>query len=78
MAFAPPAHQADPMGDLNTTPLIDVMLVLLVMFIITIPVATHEVEIALPAPDPIPKNPPIRLLENKIVLDAQARLFWNG
>jgi biopolymer transport protein ExbD len=39
----------EPMGEMNTTPLIDVMLVLLIMFIITIPVATHAVNIDLPA-----------------------------
>ena len=38
------------MMEMNTTPLIDVMLVLLIMFIITIPVATHSVDIDLPRP----------------------------
>lgn len=79
MAFAAPAHESSPMGDLNTTPLIDVMLVLLVMFIITIPVATHEVEIPLPIPRPIDDPlPPVNLVENRIVIDAQDQLFWNG
>ena len=40
----------EPMMDMNTTPLIDVMLVLLIMFIITIPVQTHAVKIDLPVP----------------------------
>ena len=47
-----------PMSELNTTPLIDVMLVLLIMFIVTVPVATHKVPLDLPqgsaaAPDPV-------------------------
>lgn len=75
MAFA---NSAEPMGDLNTTPLIDVMLVLLVMFIITIPVATHQVEIPLPQPDPLIDVPPPDLTSNKVVIDTNNRLFWNG
>ena len=79
MAYATPVDQATPMGDLNTTPLIDVMLVLLVMFIITIPVATHEVSVDLPGPPPIDKPlPPPDLVKNRIVIDAGDRLYWNG
>ncbi len=80
MAFAPPAHESSPMGDLNTTPLIDVMLVLLVMFIITIPVASHTVDIDLPVscqpecPQPLTPDP----IKNKIVIDANDNLLWNG
>lgn len=65
-----------PMGEINTTPLIDVMLVLLIMFVITIPVATHSVDIDLPADCrdcPVPDG-----VKNKIVLDARDRLLWNG
>ena len=79
MAFATNTLDQGPMGDLNTTPLIDVMLVLLIMFIITIPVATHEVEIPLPIPAPETEpNPPINLVKNKIVIDGRDQLFWNG
>ena len=50
MAFAPvPAvDDADPIGSINVTPLIDVLLVLLIMLILTIPIATHEVPLNLP------------------------------
>lgn len=73
------ANADTPMAELNTTPLIDVMLVLLVMFIITIPIATHEVSIELPGdcePNCLPTTPdPVR---NKIVIDSGDRVFWNG
>ena len=55
MAMSGGRDDGTPMMEMNTTPLIDVMLVLLIMFIITIPVATHSVDIDLPAPNP---NPP--------------------
>jgi len=50
MAMSGGKDDGSPMMEMNTTPLIDVMLVLLIMFIITIPVATHSVNIDLPAP----------------------------
>ncbi|WP_209349199.1 biopolymer transporter ExbD [Pontixanthobacter sp. CEM42] len=77
-ATAPAAGQ--PMGDLNTTPLIDVMLVLLVMFIITIPVATHSIEVDLPVPcgTECPDIPKPDAVKNKIVLNDQNQILWNG
>jgi biopolymer transport protein ExbD len=66
-----------PMGDMNTTPLIDVMLVLLIMFIITLPIQTHAVQIDLPVvTDPTP--PPPNLNHNKIVIQQSGALLWNG
>jgi len=68
-----------PMIEMNMTPLIDVLLVLLIMFIITIPVATHAVNIDLPQPNP---NPPpedqIDPIKNKIVLTQTDEILWNG
>ena len=62
-----PAHAAPaemPMSELNTTPLIDVMLVLLIMFIITVPVATHKVPLDLPQGPPADRiNPVVYRLE---------------
>tara|TARA_R100001129_G_scaffold145393_1_gene106677 strand:+ start:196 stop:624 length:429 start_codon:yes stop_codon:yes gene_type:complete len=68
-----------PMMEMNMTPLIDVLLVLLIMFIITIPVATHAVNIDLPQPDnnPPPENQ-IDPVKNKIVLTQDGRILWNG
>lgn len=78
MTYARMTNQPKPMGELNTTPLIDVMLVLLVMFIITIPVATHEISIDLAGDEIVFPLPPPNLVKNKVVIDSNDRLFWNG
>ncbi|MEQ1687771.1 MAG: biopolymer transporter ExbD [Sphingopyxis sp.] len=67
-----------PMGEMNTTPLIDVMLCLLVMMILSIPIQTHAVKIDLPVPDPNP--PPIQVepLKNKINITPEGVVTWNG
>src|ERR1700710_2048483 len=57
MAMAMAAAEGEPMMDINTTPLIDVMLVLLIMFIITIPVQTHAVKLDLPVDHPNQPKP---------------------
>jgi|JI10StandDraft_1071094.scaffolds.fasta_scaffold545067_2 biopolymer transport protein ExbD len=77
MAFALKQGFDEPLHDLNTTPLIDVMLVLLVMFIITIPVATHEIAFDLPAPGPIAPLPEI-WPENTISISPDSTITWNG
>ena len=64
-----------PMSEMNTTPLIDVMLVLLIMFIITVPVQSHQVEVALPKPGPTVEIRPVR---NELGLSAAGQLNWNG
>jgi biopolymer transport protein ExbD len=66
-----------PMIEMNMTPLIDVLLVLLIMFIITIPVATHAVNIDLPQPSP-PTEELIDPVTNKIVLTNTNQILWNG
>ena len=60
--------EGEPMMDINTTPLIDVMLVLLIMFIITIPIQTHAVKLDLPQDQPNDTPPPIDPVKNKIVV----------
>ncbi len=64
-----------PMGEINTTPLIDVLLVLLVMLIITIPMQTHSVKFDLGAPT-APAQP-IRA-SNLITVKANGAISWNG
>ena len=66
----------EPMMDMNTTPLIDVMLVLLIMFIITIPVQTHAVKIDLPIADNSPSN--VDPEKNKVMIDPAGTITWNG
>ena len=66
------------MMEINTTPLIDVMLVLLIMFIITIPVQTHAVKLDLPQNVDNPTPPPIDPVKNKIVLTPANEILWNG
>ena len=66
----------EPMMDVNTTPLIDVMLVLIVMLIITIPVQLHSVNLNMPA-----GNPPPPLKEPVVVtidVDFDGTILWNG
>jgi biopolymer transport protein ExbD len=63
------------MVDMNTTPLIDVMLVLLIMFIITIPVQTHAVKLDLPPPNNNPSN--VDPVFNQVDIDFLSNVYWN-
>jgi biopolymer transport protein ExbD len=78
MAMSGGKDDGSPMMEMNTTPLIDVMLVLLIMFIITIPVATHSVDIDLPSPNPLDNPPPVDPIKNKLVLTPENTILWNG
>ena len=68
----------EPMMDINMTPLIDVMLVLLIMFIITIPIQTHAVKLDLPVDQPNSPPPPSDPVKNKVVITAGGEILWNG
>ena len=68
----------EPMMDINTTPLIDVMLVLLIMLIITIPIQTHAVKLDLPVNQPNQPPPPIDPVKNIVVVTADGKILWNG
>jgi len=78
MAMSGGKDDGSPMMEMNTTPLIDVMLVLLIMFIITIPVATHAVNIDLPQPSAAPPETPIDPVKNKLILTINNQIQWNG
>ena len=70
-------EEGEVMVDINTTPLIDVMLVLLIMFIITIPIQTHAVKMNMPVPNPnaVPPKPPVII---RIDVDFDGQIGWNG
>ena len=78
MAMSGGKDDGSPMMEMNTTPLIDVMLVLLIMFIITIPVATHAVNIDLPQAQPPNADQQIDPVKNKLVLSQSNEILWNG
>jgi biopolymer transport protein ExbD len=76
MNLGKPGGEDEVMIDINTTPLIDVMLVLLVMLIITIPVQTHAVKLDMPQ-----GNPPPALVQPAVVnldIDFDGTISWNG
>jgi len=66
----------DVLVDINTTPLIDVMLVLLIMLIITIPMQTHAVKLNLPQANAAPSN--IKPQVDEVDIDFDGTLLWNG
>jgi biopolymer transport protein ExbD len=78
MAMSGGKDDGSPMMEMNTTPLIDVMLVLLIMFIITIPVATHSVDIDLPPATPPDTPPPIDPIKNKVSITPDGAITWNA
>ena len=78
MAMSGGRDDGTPMMEMNMTPLIDVLLVLLIVFIMSIPVATHAVNIDLPVPNPNDTPPPVDPIKNKIVLTPDNQILWNG
>ena len=76
MAVSVKGDSADPMVEPNVIPLVDIMLVLLIIFIITIPVMTHAVKIDLPRDNP---NPPlVDPVVMKIYVEFDGTILWNG
>jgi biopolymer transport protein ExbD len=71
-------QEGEPMMDINTTPLIDVMLVLLIMLIVTIPPQTHAVKLDLPVNQVNNPPPPIDPVKNVVSVNAQDQVLWNG
>jgi len=76
MAMSSGTAEGEVMVDMNTTPLIDVMLVLLTLLIITLPIQTHAVKLDMPAPNP---NPPTVVPETvELVVDFDGTVLWNN
>ena len=79
MAFSSGNDSGGPMAEINVTPLVDVMLVLLIIFIITAPLMQHKVKVELPKANLVkkenpsgPKTPPIT-----IAVTEDGKLYWN-
>ncbi|HXR20199.1 MAG TPA: biopolymer transporter ExbD [Steroidobacteraceae bacterium] len=67
-----------PMCDINTTPLIDVMLVLLVTLIVTLPIMTHAVKLDMPPPNPNQPPPPVQPVVINLDIYYDGTIAWNG
>jgi biopolymer transport protein ExbD len=76
MAFSS-GNTSGPMADINVTPLVDVMLVLLIIFMITAPMLTHKVKIDLPQPNPNVHNPDNPKEPIHLKIDQGGQLYWN-
>jgi biopolymer transport protein ExbD len=78
MAFSSNAS-GGPMADINVTPLVDVMLVLLIIFMVTTPALSYPIQVDLPQPStnppPTPRDPPEPI---RIRIDAAGTVLWNG
>ncbi len=79
MAFATGSGKGQPMADINVTPLVDVMLVLLIIFIVTVPVLTYPIDVDLPQrvinPPPQVREPPPPI---DLRIDASGQVYWNN
>jgi biopolymer transport protein ExbD len=76
MSVGPASGEGDPMVEMNTTPLIDVMLVLLVMLIVTIPVQKQAVKLDMPRPNNNKPTAPPTVVELEV--DFDGTILWNG
>ena len=79
MAFTTGSGKGQPMADINVTPLVDVMLVLLIIFIVTVPVLTYPISVDLPQrvinPPPQLREPPPPI---DLRIDAAGQVYWNN
>jgi biopolymer transport protein ExbD len=78
MAFSSNSAAGAPMADINVTPLVDVMLVLLIIFMVTAPILSYPIDIDLPQrslnPPQNPQNPPEPI---RLRIDQSGQVFWN-
>src|SRR5512138_50679 len=70
--------EGEPMVEMSTTPLIDVLLVLLILFILTLPVMTHAVKLDMPRPNPNQQNETVPVEPIRLDIDWDGAIIWNG
>ena len=75
MSVGPASGDAEIMVEMNTTPLIDVMLVLLIMFIMSLPIQTHAVKLDMPRPNNNAPTTPPEVVD--LVVDFDGTITWN-
>ena len=78
MAFSSGSSTGAPMADINVTPLVDVMLVLLIIFMVTAPMMSYPIDVSLPqrtTSPPPPREPPPPI---ELRIDASGQVFWNN
>ena len=77
MTVSESSSDSDEIVDVNVVPLIDVMLVLLILFIITLPVQTHAVKLDLPTPQDQPLDSNVDPVINRVSVDFLGAIYWN-
>ena len=75
MAFSTNSGSGGPMADINVTPLVDVMLVLLIIFMITAPLMTHKIKVELPKAS-LTDKPAQRVPPVSVTVKANGQLYW--
>jgi biopolymer transport protein ExbD len=78
MSMSVGESDGDAICDINTTPLIDVMLVLLIMLILTLPVMNHAVKLDMPNPNNNPPPPPVPPETIELEIYSDGTMVWNG
>lgn len=74
MAFATASSAREPLSEINTTPLIDVLLVLLIVLVMAVPLAANSLEVDLPGPG----ANKVEAVRNLLVVETDGDLTWNG
>ncbi len=77
MAFSSNTSAGGPMSEINVTPLVDVMLVLLIIFMITAPLMSHKIKVTLPKADPNEKAEAIKVAPIDLAVQEDGSMYWN-